>query len=328
MKGLVYKMTSKQVAILMSTYNGEKYLEQQIKSIIQQSYSDWVLYIRDDGSEDHTADIIKKYSQIDDRVIFFNEGHVENIGVTRSFMELFSQVNADFYMFSDQDDYWKRDKVLHTLNAMLEQDFRKEPVCVHTDLQIVNAELQGSEVMNGGYIWHDFPHLLFCNCVTGCTMMVNQKLKDLMHFEKINYDKIYLHDWWIALVASAFGKVVYINEATIMYRQHEGNVIGSNEKNTVSHLLYRVTHQIPERQHMRRVIRISHELDAIYGKKLPNLAYNYVHNYGDLAYKGTPLHNIKLSIKFPPQRMTPKGKFFFTYLMVVYNQDLRKIAEE
>ena len=321
-------MANKQVAILMSTYNGEKYLEEQIESIIQQSYSDWVLYIRDDGSKDHTVDIIKKYCLIDDRIIFFNEEHIENIGVTRSFMELFSQVNADFYMFSDQDDYWKKDKVLHTLNAMLEQEFQSKPVCVHTDLQIVDKNLHGNEVMNGDYIWHDFPHLLFCNCVTGCTMMMNQKLKEMVHFEQIDYSKIYLHEWWIALIAASFGKVIYLNEATIMYRQHEGNVIGRNEKNTIGHLLYRVIHQLPERQHMRRVIKIAHELDLIYGEKLPQSAYNYVHNYGDLVYKGAPLHNLGLSIKFPPQRMTPKGKVFFTYLMMIYNRDLRRIAEE
>lgn len=321
-------MANKQVAILMSTYNGEEYLGEQIESIIKQSYKNWHLYIRDDGSKDRTVNIIKDYAKSDDRITFFNEGRIQNIGVTRSFMDMFSHVNADFYMFSDQDDYWKKDKVQHTLNEMLEQNYQLEPICVHTDLQVVDANLQGDEVMNGSYIWHDFPHLLFCNCVTGCTMMMNQQLKNIMYFDRIDYDKIYLHDWWIALVAAAFGKVVYLDEATIMYRQHGSNVVGSNEKNTIGHLLYRVTHQIPERKHMRRVVRIAHELDSIYGKKLPEIDYRYVHGYGDLIYKGRPLHNLKLSLTLPPQRMSPKGKVFFTYLMMLYNQDLRKIAEE
>lgn len=324
----MFKMANKRVAILMSTYNGEEYLGEQIESIIKQSYRDWHLYIRDDGSKDRTIEIIEKYTRQDERITFFNKDHIENKGITRSFMDLLSHVDADFYMFSDQDDYWKEDKVLHSLNKMLDQDYQSEPICIHTDLQIVDADLHGNEVMNADNVWHDFPHLLFCNCVTGCTMMINQQLKNILHFDRINYSKIYLHDWWIALVAAAFGKVVYLNEATILYRQHGNNVVGKNEKNTLGHLLYRVTHQIPERKHMRRVVRISHELDVIYGKKLPDIDYRYVHYYGNLIYDGTPLHNLKLGIKLPPQRMTPKGKFFFTYLMMLYNNDLKNIAKE
>lgn len=116
-----------QVAILMSTYNGEKYLDAQIKSIINQTNPHWHLYIRDDGSRDRTPQIIQKYVRQDNRISWLNPDHVVNRGVTRSFMELLQQTTADFYMFCDQDDVWLPNKIQVTLNKMLQGDFATTP---------------------------------------------------------------------------------------------------------------------------------------------------------------------------------------------------------
>ncbi|WP_242364369.1 glycosyltransferase family 2 protein [Limosilactobacillus antri] len=318
-------MDNKEVAILMSTYNGEKYLRDQVKSILEQTYRNWHLYIRDDGSTDETQSIISEFeTKYPEKITFFNKDKVENKGVVKSFMEMLAGTEADFYMFSDQDDVWKKEKVAKSVKAMLKQDYSQKPICIHTDLQVVNANLEGDEVMNGTRIWHDFQHLLFSNCITGCTMMVNQVVKSMMHFGTIDYDKIYMHDWWIGLICAEFGEIVYLNDPLILYRQHGDNVVGSYEKNTISHYIYRIFHQEPEREHMKRVVNIANEFDKLFGKQMQGKDYEYVHKYGSLTKKASFLRDLVLGMKLVPQRMTPKGKLFFTYLITVYNQDLKE----
>ena len=112
-------MSNENVAILMSTYNGEKYLEEQVKSIISQDYTDWHLYIRDDGSTDNTVNLIKKIARDNEKITFLNENKPKNLGVTGSFMDLLANTKAQYYMFSDQDDYWLPDKIKVTLEEML-----------------------------------------------------------------------------------------------------------------------------------------------------------------------------------------------------------------
>mgnify|MGYP005789543507 CR=1 FL=1 len=317
-------MLEKKVAILMSTYNGQRYLNEQIISIVNQTYGNWHLYIRDDGSKDNTQLMIREWERkLPDKITFFNKENVKNIGVVKSFMDIFSNVNAEFYMFSDQDDVWKKDKIEKSVNAMLSQEYTKRPICIHTDLQVVNSKLEGNEVMNGDKIWHDFQHLLFSNCITGCTMLINQVVKDMIDFENINYTRVYMHDWWIGLICAEFGQIVYLKEPLILYRQHGDNVVGSYKKNTIRHLIYRATHQVPERKHMRRVISIASEFDKFYGNKMSGKNRSYVHEYGKLTNSANFLGDLLLGMRLVPQRMSPKGKIFFTYLMTVYNKDLK-----
>ena len=99
------------VNILLSTYNGEKYVREQVESIQKQSFTDWNLLIRDDGSSDNTAEIIRSLATQDERIRFINDGNVTNVGVIRSFFELLTYEKADYYLFCDQDDYWLEDKV-------------------------------------------------------------------------------------------------------------------------------------------------------------------------------------------------------------------------
>lgn len=315
------------VAILMSTYNGERFLDDQIMSIIHQTYRNWELYIRDDGSTDKTQKIIKKYSAKHENIHFFNEGHVQNVGVVRSFMSLLRATRADFYMFSDQDDYWKPNKVETTLNAMLNVDNQDQPICVHTDLQIVDASLHGDELMNGNDIWHEFTKLMFGNCVTGCTVMLNQSLKEMIHFNRVNIDKIYMHDWWVALIATYFGKLIYVNEPTILYRQHGDNVVGSMEKNTISHLIHRVFNQTIDEENLLNVFQTANQFNRIYGSEMSGKPKQYVETYGNLIYRSSIGYNLATIIKLPPQRNHLKGKIFFSYLMLQDYKKIKALAE-
>lgn len=216
------------VVILMSTYNGEKYLSEQLDSICNQSFTEWILYIRDDGSSDQTVEIINEYCAKDNRILFDEEN--KNIGLVNSFFKLLKDHDADYYMFCDQDDYWKQDKVELSVNCMEKLD-NQLPCLAHTDLEIVDQDLNNlSPRMKEKPYLRSLQQLSFVNNVTGCTIIMNQKLKDAVLDNLRDTKNIVVHDWWITLVASFCGNIRFINETTIKYRQHGNNVLGSNRK--------------------------------------------------------------------------------------------------
>lgn len=303
------------VAILMSTYNGEQYLKEQINSIINQSYSDWHLYIRDDGSTDRTAEIIDRYTKQDSRITFCNQKHIENLGVTKSFMQLLSITDANLYMFSDQDDVWKKDKVLLSVKAMSKNTNADQPACVFTELQVVDKNLAPLKLMNNNDVWFDFPHFLFGNCVTGCTMMINQQLKAKLKLNLTKIDNIYLHDWWIALIASAVGKFIYIKEPTILYRQHNNNVEGSKSDNLFT-LLQRSLNMKHELSGLIKIFTMDKEFKRLFGTRLQGYNREYLSNYISALSVGSFWKNLHLLLYFPPRRAHLKGNVLFSYLIL------------
>lgn len=226
------------VDILMATYNGGKYIAEQIDSILNQTYNDWKLYIRDDGSKDNTINIVKEYSEKYPDKIIFVEDERRNLGPKLNFGELLKRTKNEYCMFCDQDDVWMKDKVYLTLNKMkeLEKQYGKDkPILVHTDLKVVNERL---DVINESF-WSfmnldpkrkDINKLLVENTVTGCTMMINRKLREEI---KGIPEKCEMHDWWIALVASLIGVIYTIEEPTILYRQHSDNQIGARKNRLI-----------------------------------------------------------------------------------------------
>lgn len=308
-------MTTAKIAILMSTYNGQKYLSEQIESIQKQSYSNWRLYIRDDGSTDNTINIIKRYTTRDHRIIFFNQNHIENQGVAKSFMTLLENIEADYYMFADQDDYWKKDKIANTLDTMKssEKVNINKPICVHTNLTLVDSNLKGNLLMNEKKAWSTFKELLFANCVTGCTVMINSKLKSLVDFNKLRFVNIYLHDWWIALIAAGFGKVVYLDQATMLYRQHPGNLVGSDKPGTKWH---NKTTKHPFSDRIMQTVRMAWDFWKVYNEKIQGSDRRYVKEYASLVNHQSPFWNMKVVCICPPRRQTLKGDLFFSYLIV------------
>ncbi|MCI7678181.1 MAG: glycosyltransferase family 2 protein [Streptococcus orisratti] len=214
------------VNILMSTYNGEKFLTEQIESIRQQTVTDWTLYIRDDGSSDKTPEIIKDFVAQDGRICFINVDDRENFGVIKNFYTLLKHSRADYYFFSDQDDIWLPNKLEVTL-AEAEKYDETKPLLIYTDLKIVDQKLN---VLHESMIKTQSDHAntqlvqeLTENTVTGGTAMINHVLADLW----TTYDRLLMHDWYLALVASSMGNLVYIDQPTELYRQHEANVLGA-----------------------------------------------------------------------------------------------------
>ncbi len=220
------------VAILLSTYNSERFLKQQLDSLLRQTYTDWKLYIRDDGSSDNTLNIISHYISTDNRIVLMHDN--VRRGAMSGFMWLLEQVNADYYMFCDHDDVWKNDKIAVTLRKMKEHDLLNgKPIVVHTDLEVVDGNLNclyPSYWNFKNFCVSDFNskyfHLAYNN-ITGCTMMLNQEAKRV----SLPCSKMaQMHDSWIAAsVLWNDGLVLSIPDSTIYYRQHGRNTIGANE---------------------------------------------------------------------------------------------------
>lgn len=224
----------------MATYNGERYLEQQIISIVKQTFGHWHLYVRDDGSQDNTHKIIKqmvkKYpSQITDLTLIPGGG-----SSLKNFFTILEWVtrNAsyDFIMLSDQDDYWLDNKICKTIEKFKDNSI---PTLVYTDLKVVDSRLKTVRDSYMKFYGLDpykctLEKLLVQNKVTGCTMMWNKKLNSLIKYKENS--NIAMHDWWIALIAAAFGQIIYINEGTVLYRQHSHNVVGAKKRTILNHL--------------------------------------------------------------------------------------------
>ncbi|HHR6614445.1 TPA: glycosyltransferase family 2 protein [Streptococcus agalactiae] len=214
------------VNILMATYNGEKFLAQQIESIQKQTFKEWNLLIRDDGSSDKTCDIIRNFTAKDSRIRFINENEHHNLGVIKSFFTLVNYEVADFYFFSDQDDVWLPEKLSVSLEAA-KHKASDVPLLVYTDLKVVNQELN---ILQDSMIRSQSHHAnttllpeLTENTVTGGTMMINHALAE----KWFTPNDILMHDWFLALLAASLGEIIYLDLPTQLYRQHDNNVLGA-----------------------------------------------------------------------------------------------------
>ena len=217
------------LTILMSTYNGQKYISEQLNSIISQSYESWILLVRDDGSNDETRKIISEYAKRDERIIIVDDD-LGNLGSAGSFLKLLKLVDTAYFMFSDQDDIWLPDKVSVTLNRITSDDI---PQLVFTDLHVVDKNLN---VLSDSFMKLSrfdtqagvtFSRLIIQNIVVGCTMAGNRRLIErsgLLNDELI--ESVVMHDWWLALTACVHGELIYVSDKTILYRQHGNNHIG------------------------------------------------------------------------------------------------------
>lgn len=219
------------VDILLATYNGQQYLREQLDSILSQSYSDFRLLISDDLSTDNTREILSEYVEKDKRVIVFNQ--TKNLGVVKNFEFLLKKVDSKYYMFSDQDDIWKENKIEKSIQTLEETNSD----LVYTDLEVVDENLnviyESYWKLKGIYNkikkFNNFESLYLNNFITGCTMISKKELIDEV-LPLPNTSRFVLHDYWIPLILSQNHKITYIEEPLIKYRQHKNNKVGSKKK--------------------------------------------------------------------------------------------------
>ncbi len=203
----------------MSTYCGDHFLREQITSILAQKGVDVELTVRDDGSSDNTCEILEEFGN--KKYLSWYKGN--NLGPAHSFLYLLKQsMNADYYAFSDQDDFWESDKLKVAVDML--DEFEDVPALYFSRTQLTNSQLVPTSVVQiNPYL--TFGESLVYEFVPGCTMVMNKKLRNIINRYTPGY--LPMHDVWIYSVALAVGsKVCFDTMPHILYRQHERNTIG------------------------------------------------------------------------------------------------------
>ena len=223
---------NKKIDILMATYNGEKYLVEQLDSIINQTYRNWNLLIRDDNSTDKTLEIIQNYHKKDKRIKILKDNK-GNLGIVRNFEELLKSSESEFIMFSDQDDIWVENK-LDMYLKMIEK-IKNKGFMIHSDAILFDknkSNILKDTFISKKAINRGLENVFFNYFVQGATILISKEIKNfILPFPK----EVYLHDRYIHLISELFFERIFVNKALIYYRQHGDNQIGA--KNTIRELL-------------------------------------------------------------------------------------------
>ncbi len=215
---------NKNVAIMMATYNGEKYLNEQLQSIYDQTYKDIVVYIRDDCSTDKTKDIIDGWKN---KLEIIEIPSRENLGAARSFMDIvYNCGNHLYYAFCDQDDLWDKDKIEKAVLYLESQEKAALYFCNGRIISKDGAVIKESTLVDPANM--NFWSEIVCGFCPGCALMVNNAFMEIIR--RRTYDSLPMHDTLFALTALAIGQMYYDEEVHYSRRMHENNVVGRSGK--------------------------------------------------------------------------------------------------
>lgn len=215
-------MEEKKVAVILSTYNGERFVREQLDSILNQTYKNFEIVVRDDGSSDNTVNIIKEYQKNNKNITLYER---ENVGFVKSFFELLKLANADYYSYADQDDVWIQNKIELAVQELNKLDNSKpNMVFGNSDYYDENMKFIGKGDKNKKY---SFLRALFACCGQGMTMTVNKKTRDMII--ENNPKSCFFHDWWTYLLCVGLGNVAYNNVTTVKYRRRKENATSEGQ---------------------------------------------------------------------------------------------------
>jgi glycosyltransferase involved in cell wall biosynthesis len=260
------------VAVLMSTYNGSRFLQPQLDSLLAQDYPSITVCIRDDGSTDGTREILSAYAIKDKRVSVLT---ADNVGCAQSFLMLLQLADSDIVMFCDQDDVWLPDKVSRAVRVLVAAGVGRA-VLYHSDLVVVDENLSPfnrSFMLDHGLKFpraHALGVLAIQNCVVGCTVAMTAELVRRANVSAHIGAVAVMHDWWLAMFAACQGEIVYSADSRILYRQHGANVSGAIRRP----LLARIRLQFSSagvariRGYRVKVARQAREFVSYYGQDL------------------------------------------------------------
>jgi glycosyltransferase involved in cell wall biosynthesis len=212
------------VAILLSTYNGDRYLDEYLHSLNEQDWRDLTLIVRDDGSSDNTLPILKRNQEISELSFQILPSAV-HLGAAQSYLRLLDEAGDgfDYYAFGDQDDIWLPGKITRAVNKLspLSEDFPCLYCSRHEYVDEKLNHLQWSRIPQ----CIGFGNAIVENVATGCTVLINKSARKIILSSLPR--KVLMHDWWFYLTVSCFGQIVFDDYSGIQYRQHSSNAIGA-----------------------------------------------------------------------------------------------------
>lgn len=210
------------IAIILSTYNGEKYLPELLDSLLRQTYCDFKIHIRDDNSKDGTKEIIVSYKKkYPEKFVLLDWESSQNLGYAKSFLRLLEMVEADFYFFCDQDDIWYKEKIGTILNELAQQS--EIPLLFHSDVEYLNRSGSSKTYFQLANLKKLKNKFIFRGIVQGCSMAFNRKAREkILEFKSVSTG----HDLLAYFIAKAYGEVKTIDKPLLLYRLHQDNTVG------------------------------------------------------------------------------------------------------
>lgn len=264
------------VQVLLSSYNGERYIKEQLDSILAQEGVGVSLLVRDDGSTDETREILENYENSHKNITVL---YGKNVGVIKSFFALIEESGSEapYIAFSDQDDVWLPDKLERAVRLLKAEEEKRQgmrqkaayssrtmPLAYCSARQLVDTDLRPlRQAIRYPDVRTEFGNALVENMCTGCTCVVNRDLLRLIKGRAPEFTV--MHDFWIYLVGTCFGAVLYDEESRILYRQHGGNELGA-----ASSLLENYRRRVRNyRKHRGQLGRQAAEFLKVYGDEMP-----------------------------------------------------------
>lgn len=281
------------IDILLATYNGSMYLPELLNSLEQQTYSDWRLIVRDDGSTDETLSLIECWAKSHQGNVHVLQDDFTRLGSCGNFAALMARSDGPYFMFCDQDDVWLPDKIARLCAAIwaAEEEYgRSTPILVHTDLILVDKDL--NTISNSFWgrqrlIWPDpkepWKTIVMQNVVTGCALIGNAALREAGL--PIPREAI-MHDWWLALIAATSGRIIADPKPSVLYRQHGTNTLGAKPMALRDRLSPMLRGPRLEIQRIQQVLKATRRqavgvLDR-HGERISLEARSYLKEYGNL----------------------------------------------
>ncbi len=253
-------MKEKKVKVLLSSYNGEKYIEEQIDSILNQTYENIEIYVRDDGSRDRTLQVLQPY--VDKGQIHLEAG--KNVGFVESFFRLIGLAGeADYYAFCDQDDVWLPDKICMAVE-MLEKTDMSKPALYFSNYDLYDGDLNFMAHRGG-----KTPKISFRNSLVDCVSLGFNSVFNKKAYEltvKQMPKKSTGHDWWMYMLCSGLGEVIYDDRPTVKYRRHNANVSDAGES-FIKFQIWRFKRFFMNR-YFRKIHEQIKEFEDLHGKEL------------------------------------------------------------
>jgi len=276
--------------VILCTYNGEKYLEKQIKSIMEQDREDFCLLYSDDGSTDSTKAILQSLQEKYGRRMRAFPRPMHSGSPAKHFLSILSALakgeveidNLEYIFLADQDDDWFPDKLSKTISVIKEEERKfgeSLPILCHTDCSLVNSR---GELLAKSYRRYQklpgascrFSRLLLQNHVTGASVGIN---KALLQYCKEIPEQVKMHDHWLALLANCFGEIQYLPYATYAYRQHGENVLGAKKASVLKECEERLAASKEKDKEdtiyssYRALFAQGRELKRLFGERLPEI---------------------------------------------------------